>query len=315
MKTIWILGTGPMGAAHLAALRSLGIEPLVVGRSEETCSAFRREHAVKVASGGIAAALSTEQAPDCAIIASPIPVLASDLTALIAAGTSRVLVEKPVALDRASIATLSQIASDARAEVFVGYNRRYYASVRMARSLIAEDGGVNSFTFDFTEVEERILPYDIEPEILSNWFIANSTHVVDTAFHLCGEPVRLSASATHALPWHPTSRFVGHGLTESGAIFAYHSDWSSAGRWGLEICTPKRRLILRPFERLQQVWKGTFGVEDVAIQDQPDLDWKPGLVEQMRAFLSDAPNDLMPLAAQSSRFAIYDAIRFGGTFG
>jgi hypothetical protein len=127
------------------------------------------------------------------------------------------------------------------------------------------------------------------PEILNNWFLANSSHVVDLAFHLGGPPASVDARVTGTLDWHPAgATFAGSGRTERGALFSYLADWSAPGRWGVEIRTPKRRLILQPLESLKIQEHGSFTVREVP-PDDLDTRFKPGLYRQMKAFLSDRP--------------------------
>lgn len=63
------------------------------------------------------------------------------------------------------------------------------------------------------------------------------------------------------LSWHPKTKFTGAGLTEKNVLFSYHSNWESAGIWGLELNTYKRKIILRPLEEVQIQWKGSIQVE------------------------------------------------------
>ena len=62
-----------------------------------------------------------------------------------------ILVEKPAGLNKQKIMEVSELAKEKDAQVYVAYNRRYYASVLKAQEIIAEDGGVTSFNFEFTE--------------------------------------------------------------------------------------------------------------------------------------------------------------------
>ncbi len=314
--SIWIVGTGTMAAAYLSVLRELGVEPLVVGRTAATCHRFAIEHGVQVFDRGVVRARAEYPLPSAAIVATSLESLATVATELLKTGTKRLLVEKPAALTANEVLELSRLADERSASVFVGYNRRFYASVAKAREVIAADGGVLSCHFDFTEMVSRVLDQGLSDEVVKNWFVANSTHVVDLAFHLAGEPLSMTAHAARPLPWHPNAAFVGHGVTANKALFSYHSDWESGGRWGLEICTPARRLIFRPIEKLHQMAKGGFAVEELAISDTDDLRFKPGLLRQCEAFLFGTGADhLMTIAQQADRFGIYDAIRYGQTHG
>lgn len=94
------------------------------------------------------------------------------------------------------------MAKQKEANVFYAYNRRYFASVLKAQEIIAEDGGVKSFNFEFTEWGHVIEKSGHSAEDLSNWFYANSSHVVDLAFFLGGTPTQMNCVTAGELTWH-----------------------------------------------------------------------------------------------------------------
>jgi predicted dehydrogenase len=277
-----VAGAGPMAEEHIKALLRHGLEAdrvLVAARRPEAAAELAARHGVR------AAALDEASAPT-AIVAVSEDVLAPVASALLARGARRVLVEKPGSLEPGSLA-------GAEGDVYVGYNRRFYPSVTRARELIAADGGPLALTFDFTEIEERVLAEagrrGLGERTLRRWGIANSLHVIDLAFHLAGAPVRLDVERAGALAWHPSgSVFSGSGRTDSGALFAYVAVWGGAGRWGVEVTTAKRRLVLRPLEALWEQRRGSFDLVPVVLPREPE-GVKPGLSGQLAAFLAEEP--------------------------
>ncbi len=290
MKVL-LVGAGPMAVAYARVLDALGAAWSAVGRGAQSAAQFAAATGREPVLGGLGAYLDAASTrPDAAIVALPVRDLAATAALLLDAGTPRVLVEKPAGLTASEIEELACAAARARADVFVAYNRRFYASVTAARDLVAEDGGITSFHMEFTELADRVGDSVGDRVLLSNWFLANSTHVVDLAFHLGGEPVTAGGLVAGALDWHPQAAcFAGHGRTKKGAVFSWHADWSSAGRWGLDLRTPRRRLILQPLETLAVQEKGNFAVSPAPIADELDRRFKPGLYRQVEAFLSDAP--------------------------
>jgi hypothetical protein len=130
--------------------------------------------------------------------------------------------------------------------------------------------------------------------------------VVDLAFFLAGAPERLTADVAGTLPWHPTGAvFAGSGRTERGVPFSYRADWRSGGRWGVDVFTAKRRLVLRPLETLQQQERGVLTIEPVAIDDTLDTQYKVGLYRQTAAFLTSERGALCPLAEHHRRLGVY----------
>ena len=289
---ILLVGAGPMAVAYAQVLAAQGRRFEVVGRGAASAARFAAQTGITPRQGGLAACLASLDPgqPIAAIVALPVTQLAAATKLLLAFGAGRILVEKPGGLDAVEVASVATAAEIAGRQVFVGYNRRFYASSLRAARIVAEEGGPTSFTFEFSEVESRVLSQPQAPEVLRAWFLANSSHVLDLAFHLGGAPAALHAAVSGALDWHPRGAvFVGHGRTTGGALFSWHADWMSAGRWRIDIRTRARALLLEPLETLKQRAKGSFGWEDVALDDALDRAFKPGLHRQVEAFLGPDP--------------------------
>ncbi|TVR09150.1 MAG: gfo/Idh/MocA family oxidoreductase [Salinarimonadaceae bacterium] len=291
--TVLIAGAGPMAAAYAAVLRDLHVPFAVLGRGEDSAARFEAEIGAPVLRGGLEGLpADAGRRFRAAIVATDIDQLAPVSAGLARAGIGRLLVEKPAGLDPTQIRATAACLAGLGCEAFVAYNRRFYASVRRARELIAEDGGVTSFHFEFTEIEARILAKPRSAEVLANFTLGNSSHVVDLAFHLGGEPEVSAGATAGGLHWHPSAAvFAGAGRTRAGALFTWRADWSSAGRWSLDVRTPRRRLLLEPLETLAVQEKGSFAVTPAALDDADDRRYKPGLLLQTRAFVSEAPEE------------------------
>lgn len=197
------------------------------------------------------------------------------------------------------------MAESERAEVLLAYNRRFYQSVNLASEMIRTDGGLLSFCFDFSENSPKIETIQKAPGVKENWFLANSTHVVDLAFFLGGEPKSMNCIVKGELSWHKPAIFIGSGISETGALFAYHANWMGPGRWGLELVTPKRKLVLRPMERLQVQEKGSFELEYVYNDNKVDENFKAGVYDQVVAFLQHDDQRFMTVHQQVTRLNIY----------
>jgi len=292
-NNILLVGCGDMAVAYAKVLSDLRAPFDVIGRGEVSCASFASRTGVVPLAGGVErAAADGHVAHDAAIIAAPIDQLAAITRQLIAAGVRRILVEKPAGLNPAEIAESARLAAEHHAAVFIAYNRRFYASTRKAREMLAADGGVTSFYFEFTEWAHEIRKLPLPPAVKKEWFLANSSHVCDLAFFLGGLPKVLTAHVQGSLDWHPSgAQFAGCGVSRTGALFSYHSNWESAGRWGVELCTAKRRLYLRPLETLQEQLRGELALKPVTFDDRLDKEFKPGLHAQTRAFLQHPEGD------------------------
>lgn len=311
---ILLVGAGPMAVAYATVLRALGRGPVVVGRGARSAAAFTAETGLTAAEGGLERWLSGQHGapPATAIVACGERWVGIETRRLVEAGVGRILVEKPGGFDATDIVATARAAADAGADVRVGYNRRFHASVEAARGMIEEDGGVSSFSFEFTERSSVIETLEKEDGVKDEWFLSNSTHVIDLAFHLGGRPDTWHAFAAGSLSWHPAgSKFTGAGRTAAGALFSYCADWSAPGRWGLEVNTARRRLIFRPLESLQVQHYGSMAIEPVPLDDRLDREFKPGLFRQVEAFLAGDSPHLPTLQEQADMLPAYLAMRRG----
>lgn len=305
--SLWLIGAGTMAQDYAKVLQNLGQDFEVIGRGAVSAEKFEFVSGHLVRQGGLSSTLATSGAPEQAIVAVGVEGLAKQATELIEAGTRRILLEKPGGLNTIEIRALQQTAAKHQAAVLIAYNRRFYASTSLAIKLIAEDGGATSCTFEFTEWSHVIAPMIKAPGVKEAWLLANSTHVIDLAFHLCGFPKAWQAWHGGSLDWHPSAaRFCGSGITEQGVFFSYHADWEAPGRWGVEVLTRKRRFIFRPMERLQVTPLGSVRIESVEIDSQLDKAFKPGLFEQTKAFLAQDDHLFCTVDEQLRHCAIYD---------
>src|SRR5690606_37414237 len=233
MSSVLLVGAGPMAVAFAEVLRAQGHAPVVVGRGAASAAAFEAATGLPVVQGGLGQWLSAHpDLPSAAIVACGEKWIGVETRRLLQAGVKRVLVEKPGGFDADDIRETARAARRHGADVRVGYNRRFYASTERARTMIAEDGGVTSFAFEFTERSYVIESLEKESCVKEEWFQSNSTHVIDLAFHLGGRPETWQAHAAGALSWHPAgARFAGAGRTRGGALFSYLADWGAPGRW------------------------------------------------------------------------------------
>lgn len=310
---VLLIGAGNMGKEYGKVLNDLGVSYCVVCRSDESASKFDEELGVMPTSGGLENYLKqVNEIPDAAIVAVNVEFLSSTVIELLDQGIKEILVEKPAGLNREEISRVYEVSEKRDANVYVAYNRRFYASTKKALEIIKEDGGVSSFNFEFTEWAFQIEKTSHAPEVKEEWLLANSTHVIDLAFFLGGYPKEMCSFNSGSLDWHRrASKYVGAGLTDKGIPFSYQANWDAPGRWAVEILTDEHRLYFKPMEKLAIQNKGSVVVEDVEIDDQLDIDFKPGLYKQVEAFLYDKNDDkLLTIGEQLSHMSFYEKIDF-----
>jgi predicted dehydrogenase len=306
-SNIWLIGAGVMAQDYFKVLKSLGHTPTVLGRSEKSVREFESMTGCRAYSGGLASYLSSDpEVPAAAVVSVSRETLSEVTCQLLAYGVKKILVEKPAGLSNIEINNIVRLTKEAA--VLVGFNRRFYSSVLKARELIQEDGGVQSFCFEFTEWSHKLRDLvSIKGEkVMQTWFLGNSIHVADLAFFLGGGPQEISTYSAGGLDWHPSSSiFAGAGVSKSGALFSYHANWESAGRWGVEILTAQRKLILRPLEELHVQKKGSIVLEKMEIDSGLDQQFKPGLYLQVKNFLEGSWNDFVDVADLQKQFPTY----------
>lgn len=312
---VLLLGAGPMALDYAKVLQNLKVPVTAVSRREETAKAFTEKTGFPCLSGGADSFLKAGgDSFSHAIIAVSEEQLGQVLLQTLKAGFKKILVEKPGLFHPSEAPTL--LSSLGGAQVHIGYNRRFYSSTLEAQKIISADGGVRSFSFEFTEwshvIEKKVCPIEVK----HGWFLHNSSHVIDHAFFLGGSPEKMNCYTAGALDWHPSaSRYSGAGKTKTMATFSYQANWAAPGRWGVEIMTERHRLIFRPMEKLQIQKIGSVAIEEVPLEDHLDKEYKPGVYRQTEAFLSETdPSRLLSLQDQIAHLRLYEAIGRGLSF-
>tara|TARA_Y100000591_G_C21828221_1_gene697951 strand:+ start:294 stop:1247 length:954 start_codon:yes stop_codon:yes gene_type:complete len=291
MKHIWLIGAGLMAQEYFRVLNTLNVSITVVGRGSKSARKFKNATNFDCLEGGVEKFLSKKPTVvDFAIVAVNVRHLTKVSKQLISYGIKSILVEKPGGLNKNDIESLYKSSITHKANIYIAYNRRFYQSVDLAQRIIHEDGGVSSFSFNFTELIHRLEEFQvplIEREML---LFNNSSHVIDLAFFLGGFPkiIKCYHNDSSKINWHQTSSiFSGSGVTQNGALFSYGANWESPGRWELIINTLKRKLIFCPLEELKVQEHKSFDTIKHTFNEDSDIDskYKPGLFKLVEAFL------------------------------
>ena len=313
-EKVWLIGASPIAIDYAKILIDLNIEFVGITRGEEKAKQFMEATGHSVVAGGIVQYLqSCPSLPSHAVITVGVEQLSQVTDELLQYGVRKILVEKPGGMNFLALEKTFLLAEDRQARVFIAYNRRFYSSTLKAQQIIKEDGGVKSFYFEFTEWSHVINKLEKPEKVKKMWFLANSTHVVDLAFYLGGEPEKMSSYSADSVEWHTPAIFSGAGKSKEGALFSYCANWKSPGRWGVEILTNKHRLIFRPMEKLQVQNIGSVNTEFVEIDDSLDVKYKPGLYLQLLEFLSNNTPNLCALSEQIKHWRkIYIPMLGGG---
>ncbi len=302
-----------MATEYLKVLDHMGHEVVVVGRGETNLGKLKEAFPKHTyVSGGLAHYLANAATvPTLAINAISVNELKNSSIQLLNAGVSSILLEKPGALTIAGLKEMLAAQNNTNGKIGIGYNRRFYAAINRLKSMAAEDGGITSIHFEFTEWIHTIDENIYSKEALDKWLISNSSHVIDTVFYLAGQPTELHPiiKGKGEISWHPASAsFYGSGTTDQDIPFTYHTDWLAPGRWAIEVLTNKRRYYLKPMEKLQVQQKGSVRVEEVEVDYELEEKFKPGLFLQTKDFLDGNFDKLVSIEEQISSFDHYYTI-------
>lgn len=311
--SVLLVGAGAMAIEYAKVLKALQRNFTVVGRSQNSASIFKQKTGIQPVTGGLNKFLKTfDRQTITAIVAVDGDQLGQTTLELIKKGFKYILVEKPGGLDKDEITLVRKAAKESSANIFIGYNRRFYSSVRKAREIVKQDRGILSFHFEFNEPGYKITELEDSKKIQKQWLLHNSSHVIDLAFFLGGTPKSIFTNASSSFSWHPDGAiFTGFGVSKKGAPFTYHANWRSPGRWGLEFMTKNHRLIFRPTEKLQVQKKNSFELINVELDNGLDIKFKPGIYEEVESFLGNSHGNFCTIEEQFENLKWYSKILKG----
>ncbi|MBI4596919.1 MAG: Gfo/Idh/MocA family oxidoreductase [Candidatus Omnitrophica bacterium] len=295
-NTATVIGYGTMGQQFVQALRALHLRRVrVCSRSPQSIEPLKPLEGLEAISGGFEHLQCRPQPDELGIIATPTAFLAAAADRLAALGFRRLLIEKPIALRSDEIERLADRLERQGVDAACAYNRVSYPSFHEARARAAQDGGITSCTYTFTEMIKPDWPQRFPAEELRRWGIANSLHVMSMAHGLIGWPSTWNGQRAGSLPWHPTGAvFVGSGVSVRGIPFSYHADWGSTGRWSVELHTAVSSYRFCPLEQCFRRTSALGVWEEVPVAAfAPEI--KVGIVEEVAAMLDPGIRAGVPL--------------------
>ena len=310
-----LIGSGYMTREYLKVIDFYNHECTVVGRGQENIDKLSQEFPrVTFHAGGIddfALYNDLKIYTHCINLVNACYTYDVTLT-LIMNGATNILLEKPGSTNIDKLKTLQKRAKN-QAVIFIGYNRRFYASIQQLKALVKQEGGIESAHFEFTEWVHKISKDDYDHETLEKWVIANSSHVIDTVFYLIGLPKKINCyvNGKNTIDWHKTgSVFTGSGMSEKGVCFSYNSNWNSSGRWSIEISTAENRYILCPLEELRVQKKGEITVNQMKLncQNEAAKEFKPGIHDLFQSFIQNNGSSLLKISDQIKNLHYLNAI-------
>lgn len=287
-----MVGCGGIAEFHAAAFRAAGFHLAGVCGTpgSERARAFARTHEIERVYDDPRDLFSDRSAIDGVLIAVPVEATLGLLKLAVAAGIPT-LVEKPVAYGSEPLKPLL----DLDALVIVGYNRRFYRTVKEARDEAAREPPALAHLV----IPESVRAPDTiadDPAYLRPYF-ANSVHGLDLARFVFGdlhvEHVQRSTNSGGVVTGIAATLTAPH-----GAVVQFTANWGAPANFSLTLDRPGRRYDLKPFESAT-VFEGMDIVEpgpqtpirtyrprvsNTVPLDEADYRFKPGFVAQAHAF-------------------------------
>lgn len=309
---IIIVGAGPMAIEYAKVLQAQKKNFVTIGNTRKGAVNFEENIKKSVVLGGVKNWINNNTAIDFSLYKVIVTVnenlLGTIAKFLMTVGFKNILLEKPGGLDFEDIKSVNSLAIEKKANIYIGYNRRFFASTLKVKELIKYDGGLSSFNFEFTEWGHVIKDLIKNEGVLNEWFIQNSSHVIDLAFYIGGSPTDIKSFVSGGEKWHPKGTiFSGAGISDKNALFSYNANWESAGRWWVEFLTNKNRYVMKPMEQLFIQKRGSISLDKIELDDELDKLFKPGLFNQVEAFLK-FPEKLMKIDEQIEMLPTYNNI-------
>jgi len=282
-KNTLIVGAGYMAQEYIKTFNRLKINYDLIGNKEKKVKILSKKYGKLFHFGGIKNYNVKKTYSHCVICVNEDKIFYS-LIDVLNKGIKNILIEKPGGNNFNEIKKIKNAAKKYKSNVYIAYNRRFYENIFFIKKIIKKDGGVISADFSFTEWTDKIKKLKYKNDIFRKWFYFNSLHIIDLIFHLIGKPKKMSSYSGNVLFPFKNSTFVGSGFTEKKIYFSYHSNWNSAGRWGINLYTKNKKIILSPIEKIFVQKKNSLDVTEMKFKKIFDNKLKPGLAKMILEF-------------------------------
>jgi predicted dehydrogenase len=278
MIKVVIIGAGYMAREHAKAISNIDGVGIVgaMGRSRAKAQSFCNEFDIDVCAETLPELHEKTQADALVIAVNELSSPAIIMEALNLPWI--ILAEKPVSLDLEEVQKIEKKRMALERKLFVAMNRRHYGSTIAARELLENDKNTRVVEIHDQENILAALASGTPKEVVSNWMVANSIHLVDYLSVFCRGKLnefRLIEKLNTEKPFlsMATLKF------DSGDLGFYTAFWNAPGPWSVKITTREQLLEMRPLEGLErQVFpeKSKTRISLPAV----DKNYKPGVYQQ-----------------------------------
>lgn len=289
-----MIGCGQIAEFHAPAFRAAGFDLAAVSSKPGSTrlKPFAEKHDIPLLFDEPSKLFEARSEWDAVLIVAPIEATIENLQ-LALHSAAPVLVEKPVSLRAADLEPLIH----RELPVMVGYNRRFYRTVREARNEVATGGPVLAHMAIPDSVPTPTHPDD-DPAYLSRFF-SNSVHGLDMLRFIFSD-LHVEHVQRVLNPNGAIMGLVAILSADDGSVVQLTANWRAPANFTLTLDRPGHRMELWPFEA-GNVYEGMEVVEptqETPIRsfrpklvskvnlDEWDYTFKPGFLDQAKAFLA-----------------------------
>ena len=315
-----LIGTGRISHFHAQALKGANFDLRHVAASlnSSTVENFALEHEIfEVWKNPIDLAHSDKW--DVLVIAGRIEAT-TELLQIASSSGKPILVEKPISYELSDFDAIPLENEN----IFVGYNRRYYAPVQKAKEFIDTRGPSLALVELPQSLKYEDRGYNFAP------FVSNAIHGIDLATYLFG---RLEIDKINVLNERSNgAAVVAMGKTLNNHLVQFVINFNASSNFSITIDHNQERFQLRPFE-MGSYYKGTDIIEPddkyparryvPKLIDQTTVydagsTIKPGLLEQclaLKACLNGKPRDNIAATVLEAKHSLELIYLLKSTFG
>jgi predicted dehydrogenase len=292
-----VVGAGSMAGRHVQAFRALeGVRIAgIASRTRSRAEKLAQDAEIPVVADDIDQLYARTRA-DLVVVTVP------ELSANSAAKACfrhdwAVLLEKPAGYDLADAEDIAAAAAGRTRPTMVGFNRRYYSSVRAAADdLNSRPGERRHIHVQDQQSYAEARRYNHPPQVVEKFMYANSIHNIDLIAHLGRGALTEVRAIT---PWRgeQTEIMLAYVEFDGGDTGLYEGIWKGPGPWACSVSTPSRRWHLQPLEqaRFQNADERTVNTVET---DDLDVRFKAGFYRQADAAVRKTrggPSDIADL--------------------
>jgi predicted dehydrogenase len=263
LKNIVIIGTSPIVSFHIRALREAGLTPIAIASSNlnsKNAENFATKNKIPIFFPNWKKMLD-EQEYDGILIATKIEYTIEILEESIKYNIP-ILVEKPVAFDSKSLEKILQFAHD---KIMVGYNRRYYKTIKHVKKNVDTKKEITQ--------SSMIAP---ETPTIRNFF-DNTSHCIDMLYFIFGE---IHLEFVKKIIFEDQIKgIVAIFSTKQNNIIQFTGNWGTSENFSLSTYIGKKKLELKPFEELK-IFEGMDVIEPT--EESPIRKYIPKKLETIK---------------------------------